>query len=410
MGKNLLLNLLLLLSCGAVVAQNRFNITGMVRDKKETLPGAAIYISGYKIATISNNEGKFTLSNLPAGNYDVLVQVIGYLPFSKNVAITDKSVQIEVLLAENTTMLKEVVIKPDPNRIHYINLFKKFFIGATPNSAACKILNTDVLTVNDDPANKMISISANEFLIIENLALGYRIKFLLKYFEYNVKTQIVYYAGYSTFEELLGGSSKRKRWEKNREIAYRGSVKHFFQSLYQHKITEEGFVLYKKTMVKNPKKLPDSLITANIKRLATGPNSVINLITYNGGNDSLSYWLKQRKEPEQFGVINRAPILVDTLVKSIENEAKVMDFQDILYVVYKNESEAASYDFSGFKQNRPPDLKNYQISLIQKLGAPIKFYVNGVVDNPRLILYGGHLAYEKVGDLLPLDYVSTVQK
>ena len=79
-----LLGLLFIVFAFGANAQNTFNISGVVRDQKETLPGASIYVSGYKIATLTDADGKFTLPNLKPGNYDILVQMIGYLPFSKN--------------------------------------------------------------------------------------------------------------------------------------------------------------------------------------------------------------------------------------------------------------------------------------------------------------------------------------
>lgn len=123
---------LLMLFHLSVFAQDNFSISGTVRDEKETIPGAAIYLSGTKISTITNTDGKFTISKLPAGNYDVLVQVVGYLPYSKSVIISDKSVNMDVLLTSNPVMLNEVVIKPDPNRLAYLSLFKEFLLEEHP--------------------------------------------------------------------------------------------------------------------------------------------------------------------------------------------------------------------------------------------------------------------------------------
>ena len=410
MTKKLIFSLLLLLNCGYAIAQRSYSISGVVKDQKETLPGAAIYVSGYKISTVTNNDGKFILPNLLPGNYDILVQMIGYLPYSKNIVISDQSVNIEVVLSENATMLKEIVIKPDPNRDYYINLFKNYFIGKSPNAAACKILNTEVLRVNDDKSNRLVTVNASDFLIVENLALGYRIKYLLEVFEYDYKTKILFYAGHPTFEELKGSKSKQKKWQKNRAIAYKGSMQHFYKSLYQNKITEEGFVINKQSTVKNPKKLPDSIINANIRRLTTGPNGVPNLITYNGGNDLLSYWMKQRKEPENLNLLSRANVLVDTLVKKFDNDLKMMNFKDALYIIYKNEKETPAYNFSGFKQSRPPDVGDYQVTVLQRLAPQVKFYASGAIFDPRSVLYSGYWAYEKVADLLPLDYIYTLEK
>lgn len=212
MNRKFLASLVWLLICSSYIfAQNTYTISGIVKDQKETLPGAAIYISGYKISTVTNNEGKFSIPNLAPGNYDVLVQMIGYLPYSKNVVIADKSVNIEALLQENTVMLKEVVIKPDPNRMAHIALFKDFFIGKSPNAAQCKILNTNVLMINDDRENGMLTVRTNEFIVIENKALGYRLKYLLEYFEYNYKSKIIFYAGHPYFEEMKGGKSKDRK-------------------------------------------------------------------------------------------------------------------------------------------------------------------------------------------------------
>ncbi|HTM98257.1 MAG TPA: carboxypeptidase-like regulatory domain-containing protein, partial [Pedobacter sp.] len=86
-----------------VYAQEGYVISGTIKDKKEVLPGAAIYVSGYKISAVTNGDGKFILPKLAAGNYDILVQMIGYTPYSKNIIISNKSVEVTITLTENTT-------------------------------------------------------------------------------------------------------------------------------------------------------------------------------------------------------------------------------------------------------------------------------------------------------------------
>lgn len=403
--KGLFLNFLFLF-CFSIcaLAQNTYSVSGTVRDSKESLPGAAIYVSGYKIATVTNNEGKFLLSNLAPGNYDILVQMIGYLPFSQNVTISNKSITTDILLKENATMLKEVVIKPDPNRLYYISLFKDFFIGKTLNAQDCKILNLEVLSFDDDKEKGMLITTANEFIIIENKALGYRIKYLLDYLEYNYKTKMIYYAGYPTFEEMKGNSGKQKKWLKNREIAYNGSMQHFFKSLYNNTVTADGFVVNKISKIKNINRQPDSLINANVKRLTSGAQGTKNLLTFNFG-DSLAYWLKQRKEPKELSILNRKDVIVDTLVKVYNDNLKMMSYVDDLYIIYKKEKEASGFDFSGLKQNRTADLSDYQISVVTLLQPSVKFYKNGGISDTRSLLFKGYWAYEKVADMVPMDYL-----
>ena len=166
-------------------AQAPLSITGTIKDKKgEVIPGAAVYLSGYQIATVANNEGRFTLGNLKPGNYELLVQVIGFTPQNKNVNLLDKKVNVDIILSENVTELTEVVTKADPNRQRYINMFKANFIGNTPNAKQCKILNPEVIQTDYDPAKRLLTVTATDFLIIENKALGYRIKYLLNFNEF----------------------------------------------------------------------------------------------------------------------------------------------------------------------------------------------------------------------------------
>lgn len=389
---------------GQVLAQNSYVISGIIRDKKEVLPGAAVYVSGYKIATVTNGDGKFTLPKLAPGNYDILVQMIGYSPYSKNIIISDKPVDVTITLTENTTFLKEVVIKPDPNRAYYLALFKDYFIGKSPNADYCKILNSNVLNFHDDKENRALTISASDFLIIENTALGYRIKYLLEAFEYDYKTKIIYYAGHSHFEELKGSKAKKKKWLRNRAVAYNGSIQHFFKSLYHNTITENGFVINKMGTIPNPNRKPDSLINANIKRLTAGRQGLVNSLSFNG-TDSLSYWIKQRGLPKTFNTINRNNVLIDTLVKVQDKDLKKIQFNDALYIIYKNETEDSAYSASGHKQNRPLDMGNFQISVITLLQPSISFYTNGGIFNPRSSLYSGYWSYEKVADMVPMDYI-----
>lgn len=401
----------ILLSCFYItaIAQNTFSISGTVKDNVGLLPGASIYVSGYKISTVTKDDGTFNLPKLAPGSYDILVQMIGYLPFKKNI-ILEKSVSISVILSENTTLLNEIVVKPDPDRAYHINLFKDNFIGLSPNAADCKLLNSQVLATRFDKTTSILTISSDQFLIIENKSLGYKIKYLLEYFEYNFKTKIIYYAGQPFFEDLKGGNSKQKKWAKAREIAYNGSIQHFFTSLYHHKISEEGFVINKLIKTPNPLRKPDSLINANIKRFtASAKNSASGAITLTV-NDSLNYWFKQKNEPKLVNTINRADVLIDTLVKPFNENLKSINYQDALYIMYKNEEETAVYRNSGNWQSRPLNMPNYQISVVHLLDTPALFFANGGVLDPKSFLYEGYWVYEKIADMVPMDYIPIGKK
>lgn len=408
--KKVLIFSLLLFVASITFAQQSFLLSGTVKDKKgEPLPGAGVYVSGYKIATVADNNGRYSLSLKP-GNYDILVQLIGFKAFNKNIIVADETLTFDFILEEDAFQLQEVTIKPDPNREGYIRMFTDFFIGNTPNAQLCKIINPNVLIIDYSNDDAKLTVKTNQFLIIENQALGYRIKYQLNNFEFDNKSRIIYYEGFPYYEDLKGSKGKMKRWAQKRIEAYNGSTQHFFKSLYAGKSIEEGFEINKLIRQPNPNKAPDSLIQANIKRLIKvqqGLNGTINI----KAGDSLSYWNKQKNAPATVAILNRQQVLTDTLVKTYNESIKSINFNDVLYIIYKNEREAPTYaNRIGHSISRPLDMPDYQVSLINLQVAPVYFYENGGTYNPRSMLYEGYWSWEKIADSVPLDYLPTKQQ
>ncbi|WP_443946270.1 carboxypeptidase-like regulatory domain-containing protein [Pedobacter sp. AW1-32] len=403
--KSLFLFVFCLLAAKLCFSQQNFTLSGIVKDQKgEPLPGAGVYVSGYKIATATDNNGHYTLSLKP-GNYDILVQIIGFKASNKNVLIVDKNVEQHIVLEESITQLSEVTIKPDPDRQYYIDIFKNMFIGQTVNAEACKIINPEILRVNFDKKERVLTVSTDQFLIIENKALGYRIKYLINAFEYDYSTRIVYYEGYPTYEDLKGSTARKQKWAKKRLIAYRGSPQHFFKSIFDGTSNAEGFEIFKLIRTDNTNRPSDSLINANIKRLTAGtPNFVKDI----KAGDSLNKWVRLRKEPKKIAILNQAKILTDTLVKPFNSAIKSINFTDVLYVVYKNETESPEFtNRIGMSVSRPMSLENTQVSLINLQVAPVYFFRNGGIYNPKSMLYEGYWAWEKIADSVPMDYQMT---
>ncbi|QNR83159.1 carboxypeptidase-like regulatory domain-containing protein [Pedobacter riviphilus] len=403
--KSFILLLSLLIIGNFCAAQQSYILSGIVKDKRgEALPGAGVYVSGYKIATVSNNDGSYSLPLKP-GNYDILAQLIGYKALNKNVIISDKAIKLDLILEESITQLNEVTIKPDPNREHYIAMFKDFFIGTTPNAAQCKMINPNVLMIDYDQDNALLTVKCNQFLIIENKALGYRIKYLVNNFEYSRKTNIVYYQGFPTYEDLKGSKHKKEVWNKMRLTAYLGSPQHFFKSLYHKKVTEEGFIINKLKSIPNSNRPKDSLINANIRRFTQAQTFTGNIHLTMG--DSLNYWIKKKNLPKEVSVLSKVPVLQDTLARlTTEPAIQEINFTDKLYVVYTKEPENPAFTGRiGFAISRPPDYFGYQVSTITLQQPPIYFYENGGIYNPRSMLFSGYWAWEKIADSVPMDYL-----
>jgi len=401
-----LLFLLLIASTSRVSAfQATYAISGVIKDQKgETLPGANILLSGYQKGAVADNQGKFMINGLDPGNYDVLVQMIGYLPGNVNVIINDKSVTVDIVMTENIRQLKEVVIRADPNREHYLQLFKASFIGTSPNAEKCELKNPDVIWFDYAPETGALKATADEFILIENKALGYRIKYLLKYFEENEGMGLVIYYGYPSFEDMATSNAKKRRYRTKRNEAYFGSPQHFFSALFNDAAQVNGFIINKMQSKPNPKKLPDSVLDAKIKQFSYPTGRGASLVK--GSGDSLRYYQQNKRLPDSVDILSRAEVQTDTLVKKEVSNLRWINFTDQLYVVYTREKESRAYsEQSGYKVKRPLDLASSQVSIVHQMKTPIAFYQNGLVFDPSSLLYEGYWGYEKVADMVPVDYV-----
>ncbi|WP_231425726.1 TonB-dependent receptor [Pedobacter sp. Leaf250] len=88
------------------------DIKGKVTDAgtNQTLPGATIYIPDLKVTAITNNDGEFTLNNLPnKGSYLVEVHYIGYKTATKIVNFANAPT-LEFALQPTAIETKEIVI------------------------------------------------------------------------------------------------------------------------------------------------------------------------------------------------------------------------------------------------------------------------------------------------------------
>ncbi|GAA4335321.1 hypothetical protein GCM10023149_43250 [Mucilaginibacter gynuensis] len=232
-----------------VLAQESYSISGTVIDeKREPMPGVTIFISGSQQITATDKDGRFTFSGMKAGNYSLSVKMLGYSAPSQTVVIHDKSVDISFALEVKSIVLNEVKIGANKNRERYYAIFKDQFLGTSDNARNCVILNPEIINFNGQKIagdNIILKAGADDFLIIENEQLGYRIKYLLKTFEYNSVKQLTYYDGDNSFEELEGTDKQKKTWAQNRLTAYNGSMMHFLRSVFANTVADEGFIASK---------------------------------------------------------------------------------------------------------------------------------------------------------------------
>ncbi|WP_209400746.1 TonB-dependent receptor [Pseudozobellia sp. WGM2] len=91
-------------------AQN-VEINGTVTDSEFPVAFANVYLEGTAFGTATDENGLFTLSNIPSGPYKLKVKVLGYLPFSKKLDLREQGNRnLNITLNETSEQLEETVV------------------------------------------------------------------------------------------------------------------------------------------------------------------------------------------------------------------------------------------------------------------------------------------------------------
>ena len=111
----------LLLLLGVTVANVAVagTITGHVREKKTkaAIVGAAVFVEGTNLGSISDTSGSYVIKHVPPGKYDVEVRALGYASADEDIKIdSDSSIIVQNFsLKENLITLNESVITARAN-------------------------------------------------------------------------------------------------------------------------------------------------------------------------------------------------------------------------------------------------------------------------------------------------------
>ena len=222
-------------------------IQGQVRDASTDtpLPFATVYINASTRGTTANADGQYRLTSVPAGTVDLVASAVGFKTVRQTIKLSNESSRrVDLVLTPDANALQTVTVRAKRpaayNRL--LKQFKRELLGNTPVADRCLITNIEsvALTVKDG----RLEAQAAEPLIIENKALGYRLHYNLTYF--NTFRQATHYAGTSRFEVLTPENPEQAdRWERNRQRAYQGSIRHLLTSMIAGAQEQEGFLVYK---------------------------------------------------------------------------------------------------------------------------------------------------------------------
>lgn len=93
-------------------AQSVGSVRGTISDSSGALTGASVYIANTSIGTITDINGAFTLSGIPAGKQVLTITFLGYIKSTKDIRISaDTIIDLgQMLLAIDAKNLKEVTV------------------------------------------------------------------------------------------------------------------------------------------------------------------------------------------------------------------------------------------------------------------------------------------------------------
>ncbi|MDB5025304.1 MAG: hypothetical protein JWP78_3059 [Mucilaginibacter sp.] len=380
----------------------QFNISGRILNQADSKPiaNSNVFLSNATIGSKTADNGTFTLHQIKPGKYELVVSIVGYEPFNKFITVENNNIELpDVMLLPKTIALKEVNIKyrKDPNREKYYGWFKEEFLGISQQARDCKILNPDVLDLDYDEAGNKLTASSDDFLEIENDALGYQIKYLLTNFSFENKDEKkIYYQGPVLFQRLNGSAEQEKRWQKNREEVYENSPMHFLRSAVEDCIKEEGFRVQEYSAYANPQRPSDSLINTRLSYYTNLKNQG------SSQRDSLSYWRRKLRLPKIVYKLQPSPLSKKDIVRPTDKPGQyaLSRNNNWLYVAYNKNHHFHINDQTSYLYNR----NNTENTLV-KFNAPEAFFnISGIISNPYSVIFYGVWGRNRVANMLPLDY------
>ncbi|MFD2201676.1 carboxypeptidase-like regulatory domain-containing protein [Shivajiella indica] len=397
---------------GVCQVHAQFLMRGKVLDAESLQPleFATVFINNSTFGDITDRNGAFQI-NVPAGNYELVISYLGYQTFSFPFNTNTIRDSYEFRILPEFFELEEARIAEKRDKAWYNNLeiFKENFLGTSINGQRCKILNPEVLILDNETNKNVLTAKSKGILEIENPNLGYSIKYVLEGFELDFENKVSKYAGYPYFIEKDIPRRRKAQIEKQRIRAFEGSITHFVRVLYQGNIEEEGFVV-KKSEIKNNRERPsDAEIEVAKEQLAQTRTWLV--------RDSLRQFIQKENLPKERFELSEEDLSVDNLVEEARNGWLFLTYSDPFFVIFEKEHEEPNFRKYSAKQSDTNQIRGKSVGIHAKLdpmpfqvtqltltGNALRIFEDGSYFHPFDLYLNGYMAWEKIGDLMPFDY------
>lgn len=368
----------------------------MSTDLQIPLNEASVFLTNSTYGTATASDGTFTLANLKPGQYELVVSYVGYESYHQTIMVAQDVINLKIDMHLKSYGLGEVSVVSHKFSKENFAMFLKYFLGTSANAKQCKIVNPKVVDLYYNTNDKALEGHSDDFILIENRALGYRLKYLLNSFKYDGINEIISYGGQPLYEDLKGSKTQQAKWHKAREEAYYGSSMHFYRSLINNELAAQGFVLYHLVRTPNAERPPQYLIVKKIDKFEA-----------EGNRDSLIHWHNLYNLRRYIETLGTLPLLPeDIMAKTDRPDIFGVTFPGCLYVVYTKKLD----ELPDEQIYRPLNMKNFMVSIITLYTKYAFFDLNGVVISNKATLYEGAWARNKIPELLPVDYAPDDKK
>lgn len=361
-----LTHLFLALSLVSLIANHSYaqqRVLGTVFDAGQNSPleDCNVYISGSSKGSFTNKKGEFEIKDVKDGIYELVFSHVSFKTHVQVIEVKGKDIIVRAGLLSNPTSLSEVVVfaeKDRASRRRDLRKFKDFFYGDGYLEAEISILNENAISFKE-AENGQVTTPAPFTLNVKNDHLGYDLEYHVKDFVLSGNTKMI--LGTSKFTEQPGKTAAEEIFlAENRQRAYNGSIRHFFNALINGTLEKSGFEAFMSNL--DPELPPDELKEFYSSRSETNIK------------------------------INSLGLPINFSIDTTEYEnIKKINFGGTLSVDYKNE-------FSNYG--------GIQNSKIKMVDTYVYVYDNGVILNPSALKTYGQWAVEGVYNALPFEFES----
>ena len=360
--KKLLLLTFFLFLAVRILAQTG-TLTGQVKDAEtgEPLPFCSVFVNNTTVSTVTDLDGRYTLSGLEAVPLEIGFSFLGYTAQTRKITLkpgATLTINLSMVPLAQELSEQEVKASRDKSWERDLRKFQNLFIGTDEAAAQTTLLNPWVIDF-PVPADKGSFVAkAEQPIELENRYLGYKITFNLKEF---VDAPTAYrIVGAARFELLPAESEAQQAlWERNRATIYQRSPMNLFRALIKGTQEREGFYLYGDK---------------------AGGSASMNLRTDIFANELGKSVVPYKADP--------------LVIPSSPPGDYLLQLKGRIEIHYQK----------GFAQANTYRDAPYPISWLEVKNGQVRVRENGMVLNPEDLVFSGDMDRKRISNLLPLDY------